>query len=48
MPEDNSSYPPIADYALISDRRAVCREGARELLDEQAKKVEDAGGTEDG
>jgi hypothetical protein len=40
MPEDN--------YALISDCRAVCREGARELLDEQAKKVEDAGGTEDG
>ena len=23
MPEDNSSYPPIADYALISDCRAV-------------------------
>jgi hypothetical protein len=27
MPEDNSSYPPIADYALISDCRAVCRVG---------------------
>jgi GH15 family glucan-1,4-alpha-glucosidase len=23
MPEDNSTYPPIADYALISDCRAV-------------------------
>ena len=29
MPEDNSTYPPIADYALISDCRAVALVSAR-------------------